>query len=257
MTEMDKILNGYLRMLDPSEKKAFLGLAAELAGDFLGGEAFGIDDAVDYYFRLNFDKGWKLIQEFVSYAFAYGSIEFCKLIEDWVKDSAPWLSSWIEKIRKTAAFVAGVTDGEDIRYDSVAQTTAGVQPLSSGMGGNGKLLIMDTDVLRSLSAQAASLSTALSGCAGKVENCADLCDEYEISVRISVSAHLKSVSGQSASSCAVPAEVLRRLKKSIIALQNLSDRLSNNMMDAANRFDDTEDKIAASVPSNIGTAAKF
>ena len=256
MKMFDEALNGYLRTLSPDEKKAFLSLTGEVFGDLLGGDKkLGFDDAADYIYRLTVDQGARLFGDFIDYAKAYGRYEFCEVMESWTKDTMPWMSFLFEQAGKAEKLFFGVSDGKDIRYPSVSVNGSGAVNVGANIGSD--LLVMDTDELRGLSSKVASLCAELNECANRAEMCAELCDEYNIRTRISVSVNLKSVSSNTGSYCSRPANVLQSLGKDIRALRRFSDRLSKDMMSAAKRFEETEEQIVAAIPKDIGIAAKF
>jgi len=117
MQDMDEILNGFLRTLNPKDKKNFLSLLGEILADAMGGdERFEGDDFLDYLNRAIFDDGLALLKRFVEYVGKYASYEVARLLIDWLFSRYPALKWMAEEILKRCQKVQGVVNGKDIHF---------------------------------------------------------------------------------------------------------------------------------------------
>lgn len=244
MREMDEIINGFLRTLNLRDKKNFLSLLGEATADLMGeDEKFDGSDVLDYLYRICCNDVLSLIKRFLEYMAAYASYEYLELLMNWMKKEFPYLKSLIDDVFKQTQKQLGVVDGKDIR---IAVRAAGRD-----------LIVADTAMIKSLSAQLRILSESLDYHRTQIEECAALCDEYHIRFRMTASVRLAMAPGGSTMVSGAPIYALEMIGKKTQTLSIALNRCAAAITRAADRFEECEKQVIAGLPVCPDAPAPF
>ena len=226
LSELDRMLNSYLRTLDDNEKRVLLPALGEIVTMLVAKEPCELE-------KLFNPAALVELTNFAGYLLTKGSNTLASILPHLIQLYPGFFQA--AKLRSLLLYT-NMPDGSDISYPS----TPGVHDFSASSG----TLLMDLNWLEDIIGKLIKISDEIRECAISAQHCSDQCDDEDMNFLISTR---NSSSIFSVGQISTPGILLRNISKNALKLAERTNALSACMKKVLSIYEETENQLIASV----------
>lgn len=268
---MDSFLNSFLRSLSPEDKKQFLAIAGDLAGNFLADEKNSQDKLYALSLLGNGDAGRSvgLLLAF-SAQYAHDHLEakqtILSIFGAEIIDALQYIAAFIakhpllsspallaallsggrfksfEKIRGMLSFLVEAAKAYAESYGKFDTNNGEDIYIPSAVSFKSDRIIMDSDSLRNVVSRLQGLTHEFSRLAGDVSRCTTLCSEQDLKINLAISRQYQFLPG-GRSMVTRPVTALQTINTDLRSLSNETSELVRLIQRAIDQFESNENQL--------------
>lgn len=231
MSELDLVLNGYIRTLDTQDRQQLMELLACILRDTLG-DGLSWADVPVYAKRLIGTHDGELLTGLLGYIKEYAGAHLNLAVLKFLKQALPFLGFMLDPM---------IAEAEE-KARSMRDYGADLRDY-----GGGKIR-MDTELLNDIAGDLRAAGAELDDCAVQIRSCVDRCSRFPIQVSLSLAINALITRGISGLFTGTTAQGVNRLNKAATEISNDLKNLSAAVAQCAQHFDETAQILANTLP---------